>query len=133
QIVAPKVGGATLSDGKRMPAHHALAAGPSVLFDAVALLPSDEGAEMLLSEAAAIDWLRDAFGHLKTIGHVPAADALFDKAGVATEADEGTVSLAGTGGIKSFIAAAKKHRIWDREPAVRAAGGKANGNARRRT
>ncbi|MCX7354700.1 MAG: catalase [Alphaproteobacteria bacterium] len=122
QIVAPKVGGAKLSDGKRIPADHALAGGPSVLFDAVALLPSDEGTDALLSEAAAIDWLRDAFGHLKAIGHVPAADALFDKAGVATEADDGTVSLAGSGGIKAFVAAAKKHRIWDREPGLRAAG-----------
>ena len=134
QIVAPKVGGAKLSDGKRIPADHALAAGPSVLFDAVALLPSDEGTETLLPEAAAVDWLRDAFGHLKVIGHVPAADALFDKAGIGTDADEGTVSLAAGGGIKAFIAAAKTHRIWDREPDLRKAGTQAKesrGSARR--
>ena len=133
QIVAPKVGGAKLSDGKRMPADHALAGGPSVLFDAVALLPSDEGTELLLPEAAAIDWLRDAFGHLKAIGHVPAADALFDKAGIGTDADEGTVSLAGSSGVKAFIAAAKKHRVWDREPGLRTAGVPTKENSRKRT
>ena len=132
EIVAPKIGGAKTNDGKKVPADHALAGGPSVLFDAVALLPSDDGMEKLLPEAAAVDWLRDAFGHLKVIGHVPAADALFDKAGIGTDADEGTISLAGSGGIKAFIAAAKKHRIWDREPPLRAAGGKADGKAKKR-
>ena len=133
QIVAPMIGGATLSDGKRVAADHALAGGPSVLFDAVALLPSDDGAEKLASEATAIDWLRDAFGHLKAIGHVPAADVLFDRAGIGTDADEGTVSLAESGGIKAFIAAAKKHRIWEREPALRAAGTPPGGKAKKRT
>lgn len=70
--------------------------------------------------------------HLKAIGHVPATDALFDKAGVATEADDGTVSLADPGGIRAFVAAAKKHRIWDREPGLRAAGAPKKEKARKR-
>ncbi len=52
----------------------------------------------------------DAFGHLKAIGHNPAAKPLLDKAGV--EPDEGVTDLAG------FVEAAKK-RYWDREPNVR--------------
>ncbi len=54
--------------------------GPSVLFDAVVLLPSAEGTEALLGMAAAVNWLRDAFGHLKAIGYNEEAQPLFDKA-----------------------------------------------------
>ncbi len=56
--------------GKRIEADHALSGGPSIFFDAVVVAPSADGAAMLGREAAAIDWLRDAFGHLKVIGVV---------------------------------------------------------------
>jgi catalase len=121
-IVAPKIGGVTTAKGKKLPADQALSSAPSVLFDAVALLPSAEGAAMLAGEAAAIDWLRDAFGHLKVIGHVEPAAPIFEKAAVAPDADEGVVDLAGKGGIDTFIAAAKQHRVWKREPTLRSPG-----------
>lgn len=67
KIVAPKVGGAKLADGSILEADGQLAGMPSVLFDAVAVILSDAGADMLSKEAAAIDFVRDAFGHLKAI------------------------------------------------------------------
>ena len=82
-IVAPKIGGVTTAKGKKLPADQALSGAPSVLFDAVALLPSEAGAAALVKEAAAIDWLRDAFGHLKTIGYVAEAAPIFAKAAIA--------------------------------------------------
>ena len=115
-IVAPKIGGVTTANGKKLPADQALSGAPSVLFDAVALLPSQEGAALLAQEAAAIDWLRDAFGHLKVIGHVEAAAPMFEKAAVAPDADEGVVALERS--AQKFIAAAKQHRIWEREPTL---------------
>ena len=42
---------------------------------------------MLAKEAAAVDWLRDAFGHLKVIGHVAAAVPVFPKAAVEPDAE----------------------------------------------
>jgi len=120
-LIAPKAGGIKDSAGKARPADGALAASPSVVFDAVAIVCSHEGAAELAGNAAALDWLRDAFSHLKAIGHVPAAAALFEAAGVQTEADEGIVSLASGSGLKAFIDTAKRHRIWDREPKVRPA------------
>ena len=92
-IVAPKIGGVTTAKGKKLPADQALSGAPSVLFDAVAPLPSEDGAALLANEAAAIDWLRDAFGHLKVIGHVEAAAPLFEKAAIAPDADDGVVAL----------------------------------------
>ncbi len=120
-IIAPRIGGVTGSDGQAIAADHALSSAPSVLFDAVAVLASDKGAEALVNEAAAIDWIRDAFGHLKAIGHVASATALFDKADVPMEADEGMVPLAKGSGA-TLMAAARKHRIWAREPHVRTPG-----------
>jgi catalase len=119
-IIAPKIGGVTTAKGVRLAADQALSGAPSVLFDAVAALPSEAGAALLAQEAGAIDWLRDAFGHLKVIGFTDAAAMMFAKAGIARDADEGVVDL--NGGVAAFITAAKQHRIWAREPTLRSPG-----------
>ena len=87
---------------------------PSVLFDAVALVLSDAGCELLLGEGAAVDFAKDAFGHLKAIGHTPEAQSLLDKAGV--QPDARIVALGKD--AKAFVKAAAG-RQWDREPKVR--------------
>ncbi|MDB5705111.1 MAG: catalase, partial [Sphingomonas bacterium] len=110
-IVAPRVGGAKLSDGSLLKADAQLAGYPSVLADAVAIILSEDGCAALQKEAAAVQFVMDAFGHLKAIGHSPEAQPLLDKAGV--EPDEGVVPL-----DQRFVAAAAK-RYWAREPGVR--------------
>ncbi len=117
QVVAPKIGGAAGKGGKRIAADHQLAGGPSILFDAVVVAPSEDGAAMLEKEAAAIDWIRDAFGHLKVIGVVGAATPLLAQAGI--DADEGIVAIEGAKGVADFIDAAKNGRVWEREPTLR--------------
>jgi catalase len=119
-IVAPKVGGVTTKKGIKLLADQALSGAPSVMFDAVALLPSEEGAALLVHEAAAIDWLRDAFGHLKAIGHVDSAMPLFMKAAIPLEDDPGVVDLAAD--LAAFITVAKNHRVWERELTLRSPG-----------
>jgi catalase len=114
QLIAPKVGGVTLKDGSKLKVDRQLAGSPSVLFDAVALVLSADGCAMLLNEGAAVDFAKDAFGHLKAIGHTPEAQPLLDKAGVVP--DDRVVAL-GTNG-KGFVAVAAG-RQWDREPSVR--------------
>jgi catalase len=118
EVVAPLIGGVKLSDGAHLRADHFLAGAPSVLFDAVVLAPSDAGAADLTGEAAAVDWLRMAFAHLKVIGHVAAAAPLFELASVDPAADDGLVAV-DTSGVEPFIAAARRHRIWAREPKVK--------------
>ena len=110
-IVAPKVHGAKLSDGSKQAADGQLAGTPSQLFDAVAIVLSDEGCKMLLKEGAAVQFAMDAFGHLKAIGASDAARPLLDKAGV--EPDDGVTGLG-----EAFVAAAKQ-RFYAREPGVR--------------
>ena len=83
----------------------------SQLFDAAAIILSNEGAAMLVKEGAAIQWVMDAFGHLKAIGYNKEAMPLLDKANVVK--DEGVKEVG-----KQFITAATK-RCWEREPSVR--------------
>jgi len=109
-VVAPKVGGVKLADGSMVKADGQLAGSPSQIFDAVAVLVSDAGAQALLKEAAAVEFVMNAFGHLKAIGHTPEARPLLDKAGVV--ADDGIVSIEG-------LPRAGARRYFDREPAVR--------------
>ncbi|MGI8896519.1 MAG: catalase [Casimicrobiaceae bacterium] len=113
KIVAPKVGGAKLADGSMLAADGQLAGTPSVVFDAVAVILSDQGAKALMMEGAAIDFVRDAFGHLKAIAADNGAQALLKKAAIAKDA-----GVVDANDETAFIAAAKT-RQWDREKSVR--------------
>jgi catalase len=113
KLIAPKLGGTKLADGKKQAADGQLAGTPSVLFDAVALVLSDDAGKRLANEAAAVDFVRDAFGHLKAIAADAGARHVLKAAGVATDA--GVVETADT---KGFIKAAKT-RQWAREPKLR--------------
>jgi catalase len=110
-IVAPKVGGATLSDGSQQKADGQLAGSPSQIFDAVAIIVSEAGCAALLKEGAAVEFAMNAFGHLKAIGASAAAKPLLGKAGVV--ADAGVTGLDG-----AFVKAAGQ-RFYDREPSLR--------------
>ena len=114
KIIAPKIGGVTLKDGTNLPADGQLAGSPSVLFDAIALVLSEQGCKDLLHDGAAVDFVKDAFGHLKAIGFEPAAKPLLKKAGVVEDA--GVVLIADA--MPDFIHAAAT-RQWDREKLVR--------------
>ena len=113
KIVAPKVGGVKLSGGSMLAADGQLAGTPSVLFDAVAVILSDEGAAALSKESAAIDFVRDAFGHLKAIAIDKGGQALLRKANITPDA--GVVDASDQ---NAFISAAKI-RQWNREKSVR--------------
>lgn len=113
KMVAPKVAGATLSDGTKLAADGQLAGTPSVNFDAVAIVLSAEGAAQLSGEAAAIQFVQDAFGHLKALALDDGGRSLFDAAGL--KADEGVVAAKA---VDDFIEGAKG-RYFEREAAVR--------------
>ncbi|TCK23572.1 catalase [Ancylobacter aquaticus] len=119
ELVAPKVGGVETADGSKLPAHHMIDGGPSVLFDAVALLLSEEGAERLAGEAAARDFVADAFAHCKFIGFTAAAVPLMAKAGVAPDEDEGLIALKDGASVDAFIESCRSLRLWAREGAVK--------------
>lgn len=116
EVIAPAVGGAKASDGTMIEAQQKVGGGPSVLYDAVAVIPSAEGCQPLLKNAAARDFVSDAFAHLKFVGYVESAKPLFDKAGI--DIDGGFIALNKAKGPATFIAACRKLRQWDREQFV---------------
>ena len=116
KIVAPRIGGALLNDGTRCPADGQLAGTPSVLFDAVALLLAAPAAMALAQDSAAIDFVRDAYGHLKAIAADGGARALLNAAGIAVDA--GVLDAEDASGPAAFVAMAQT-RQWAREPRLR--------------
>ena len=113
KLVAPKL---QVKDaaGKPIAADGQLAGTPSTVFDAVASVLTPEAAQVLAKEAAAVDWFRDAFGHLKAIAacggtrkHILSAAGIKPDKGV-VEPDD----------VAGFIALAKT-RQWAREPKLR--------------
>ena len=118
-LVAPEVGGVKDSAGTWHDADEKLEGGPSVLFDAVAILPSKEGAAALAKLPAARDFVADAVAHRKFLGYAAAAALLFERAGVADALDEGFVPLNKAGECDAFVATCRKLRFWDRAAAER--------------
>ena len=114
KLIAPKVGNVKLADGSPLKIDGQLAGTPSVLFDAVVIILSEEAAGLLGKETAAIDFVRDAFGHLKAIGIDKGGEALLKSAGITQDAGVFAVSDY----LEHFIASAKT-RQWDREAKVR--------------
>ncbi|MCS4094058.1 catalase C [Rhizobium sp. BK176] len=119
EIIAPKVGGVTASDGSWVEAHHMIDGGPSVLFDAVALLTAHQAMDDLVNEATARDFVADAFQHCKFIGYDQSALPLLEKAGISGALDEGTIALPGDKSVSDFVQEIGKLRVWAREPAVK--------------
>ena len=118
EVVAPVVGGVTDSEGNHIAAKQKVDGGPSVLYDAVVILPSEDGARLLSQEATARDFVTDAFAHMKFIGYVGQAMPLLEKAGIAADLDAGCMAFDNGTTPASFIAACRQLRFWPREEAV---------------
>ena len=73
---------------------------------------------MLPKNAAAAQFVADAFGHLKYIGWVATARPLLDKAGIFESMDEGCIEFKKRADVGEFVAACQKLRLWDREQIV---------------
>ncbi len=116
--IAPMVGGVTASDGSLVEAHHKIDGGPSVLFDAVAILAGDEGILGLLKLPPARDFVSDAYAHYKFVGFSQAAVKLFQKVGLPDDLDDGFAALDAPKDIKPFIASLYDLRFWDRRDAA---------------
>jgi catalase len=119
EVIAAKVGGVEAADGTWIEGKHMIDGGPSVLFDAVALILSTEEAERLTGEAAARDFVADAFAHCKFIAFTSEAMPLLHKAGVDPNTDEGLIELKGAKAVAEFVACCRKLRLWSREMAVK--------------
>jgi catalase len=112
KIVAPKVNVA-LTGGKAIAVDGQLAGTPSVLFDAVASVLDPAEALKLSKEACAVDWFRDAFGHLKAIAACMGTQQILKAGGIVPDA-----GVVDPKEVARFVALAKT-RQWAREPKLR--------------
>ena len=113
KLVAPRVGGATLSDGTLQAADGQLAGTPSAVFDAIAVVLSPEAAKALSKESAAIEFVSQAWAHLKAIASDAGGQALLKAARVGNDA-----GIVEAEDAKAFLAVAAT-RQWAREPKLR--------------
>ena len=112
KLVAPRLS-VSDADGRPVDVDGQLAGTPSTVFDAVAsVLTLEEGAR-LAREACAVDWFRDAFGHLKAIAACEGTRAILKAGGIKSDAGVVTPDQ-----VREFIALAKT-RQWKREPKLR--------------
>jgi len=118
ELIAPKIGTLQDSAGNELLPDHFLAGAPSSLFDILVVAPAKPAVAMLIEQAAAIDWIRDGFGHLKVIGFIDDAKPLFEKASVPIANEPGVVNVSKSK-LDDLIKQAKLHRIWSREEKVR--------------
>ncbi|MBN8189808.1 hypothetical protein JF540_24275 [Salipiger thiooxidans] len=114
EVIAPKVGGVKTSEGDMLPANQKIDGGPSVLYDAVAIVVSDEGARELAAMLPGKQFVADAYGHCKFIALTPEAAPLFEAAGVNSEA-EGVMTLKKPAAAADFLEACHAVRVWDRK------------------
>jgi catalase len=120
ELVAPEVGGVTPQEGGELVAEHQLSGAPSVLFDAVVLCVSRQGAESLAEMPAARDFLSDAYVHCKFVGYTRDASELLTAVGLGDKLDDGFVDIEDTGAV-AFLERCGALRYWERQPASRLA------------
>ena len=117
ELVAPTVGGITTAGGELLAADEKVGGGPSVLYDAVAVVVSTDGADQLASLPPARDFVTDAVAHAKFVGYTDAATALFEAAGVASAIDEGFCDLR-SATPDEFLETCRALRFFERANAV---------------
>ncbi len=112
KLIAPKVGGVTTNDGSSVAADEKIGGGPSVVFDAVALLLSDEGAQQLADLPPAHEFVADALAHRKFIAYNQGAASLLKVVGVKRDHQPQLVSLDQESGVEEFISRCRRLRDW---------------------
>ena len=92
------------SDGERVPADQKIDGAPSVLYDAVVILASQDGGAELAAQPAARDFVTDAFAHCKFVGYVSDAAPLFQATGIDKLMDSGFIEIGkGTSDAAGFL------------------------------
>ncbi len=112
KVVAPRIAGVKASNGQLILADERIDGGPSVLFDAVAVIVSKDKLSELLAEPAARDFVSDAFAHGKFIAHNADAMELLETAQLDDMKRKQLISLDNGDDAKAFVEKCRSLRIW---------------------
>ncbi|HKJ54805.1 MAG TPA: catalase [Nitriliruptoraceae bacterium] len=110
-VVAPTVQGISDSDGNEVEVDEAVAGGPSVLFDAVAVVPAAASVDDLAAMPPARQFVADAMVHGKFVALGDDAGPLLEAAGLDSGDHDGFVDL-GDESVEAFLAGARRLRTW---------------------
>jgi catalase len=122
-LIAPELGDIKADDGATFTPKFSILTASSVLFDAV-FVAGGEQAGRWTQEADAIEFVKDAFKHCKTIGASGEGVGLLEAARIPVggpddpdPADEATIvidRMSRAAGAR-FVASMARHRLWTRE------------------
>jgi len=115
-LVATTRMGVTDSKGNDLEIAEKIDGGPSVLFDAVAVLVTEDCADVLAAMPPAQDFVSDAHAHGKFIAYTAAAAPVFEAAGINQDDDPaGYIDLANDAkSAGRFIEMCRSIRAWNR-------------------
>jgi catalase len=114
EIIAPTIEGIRASDGAWVEANQKIDGGPSVLYDAVALLVAKEGIDPLKDNSAARDFVADAFAHSKFIAYSAAGKPFLSATLGEDKLDKGFIELRENKDVGNFVQECRKLRFWER-------------------
>ena len=120
RLVGQRIGPLQAEDGSTWDADASLDNHPSGLFDGAVVPGGMDAVGRLQADGRALEFLRDAFRHGKTLMALGAGATLFEAAGITPDASDGGL-LTGSGtpanSAAAFIQALAKHRHPERETA----------------
>ncbi|GKS59565.1 catalase C [Nitrospira sp.] len=114
EFVAPKIEGVTADDGSSITPSQTIEGGPSVLYDAVVLIPSADAVDELAQHPAVREFVADAYAHFKFIGYVDVASPWLERAVTDLEGDEGCIRLRREEDARHFVEMCRALRYWSR-------------------
>lgn len=113
EIVAPTIYGITTRDGKRIEGQQKIDGGPSVLYDAVALVLAKEKANEVAAIPQAKDFVTDAHAHSKFIIYNEEAMPLIKEANLEDKMDAGYLSTSNADS-DAIVRQLRALRFWER-------------------
>jgi catalase len=113
EVIAAQVGGAKNSNGEVVEADQVINGGPSVLYDAIVLLTTNEGAKKFAEIPEAKDFVSDAYAHMKYIGFSDKATPLIEATGLNGQLDDGWLDLNKIS-ASEFVSKIRNLRYWSR-------------------
>ncbi|MBF6568219.1 MAG: catalase [Candidatus Binataceae bacterium] len=114
EVIAPEIGGVEASDGSWLEANQTISGGPSVLYDAIAVLVSDEAVPQLIKDPAARDFVVDAYAHSKFVAYTSSALPLLKAVLGNRELDQGFIEIKTAKEVADFLRSCCKLRFWER-------------------
>jgi catalase len=112
EIVAPRIGGVEASDGTLVEANQTISGGPSVLYDAIALLVSDQGVPRMTNDPSVRDFIADAFAHSKFIAYSGSALPLLKATLGDRDLDEGFIEIESADDVARYVKSCRQLRFW---------------------